>query len=247
MDGTLLDSNCNILESSKNILRKLKKLGKKIVIITGRSLDEADYYFDNSFVDYILANNGSVWYSVEDNEIIKKSSIDKKQLTKILSENKEFISYIWLASPTFKRLEDMDLACEIINNSDLNTHCTVNFKNIENVDLISKFKTEYNNLEFQLMQDSFSSKLWIDILPKDNNKGINLKKIAEYLNIEIDNVIAFGDGLNDVSMVEMAGIGVAMENALEQVKNVANYVTKSNDQDGIYYFLNDFYKNELGG
>ena len=48
-------------------------------------------------------------------------------------------------------------------------------------------------------------------------------------------------------MVEMAGIGVAMENALEQVKNVANYVTKSNDQDGIYYFLNDFYKNELGG
>lgn len=72
---------------------------------------------------------------------------------------------------------------------------------------------------------------------KGTNKLETLKKLCLKLDIDINEVIFFGDGGNDLSIISNVGLGVAMENALEEVKNKAKKITLSNDEDGIAYFL----------
>ena len=67
------------------------------------------------------------------------------------------------------------------------------------------------------------------------DKAASLDRLAQSLGIKQEEVMAFGDGFNDLSMIEYAGLGVAMENAVEGVKQRANVITKSNDEDGIAY------------
>lgn len=71
---------------------------------------------------------------------------------------------------------------------------------------------------------------------KDSTKGKTLKKLLEYLDIDSSSVLAFGDNYNDISMFEVVD-GVAMENAQESLKEVAKYLTKSNEDDGVSYFI----------
>ena len=68
---------------------------------------------------------------------------------------------------------------------------------------------------------------------KSAHKGNALKRFAEHLGFGLENCMAFGDGMNDFTMVEAAGLGIAMENAEPAVKRVAKYVTLSNDEDGV--------------
>lgn len=70
----------------------------------------------------------------------------------------------------------------------------------------------------------------------DTTKGKTLKKLLEYLDIDANSVLAFGDNYNDISMFEVAD-GVAVENAQESLKEVAKYLTKSNEDDGVSYFI----------
>jgi len=72
------------------------------------------------------------------------------------------------------------------------------------------------------------------------HKGNALKRFAEHLGFTLDNCMAFGDGMNDFTMVEAAGLGVAMANAEDEVKRVANYLTSSNDDDGVAQALKAF-------
>ena len=88
------------------------------------------------------------------------------------------------------------------------------------------------------MQDSFDNVQWIEMFPKGSEKYKGIYKISQIENIENKDIIAFGDGLNDVDMIEKCGVGVAMKNALSDVKARADFVTdKSNLEDGIIDFL----------
>ncbi|WP_419151931.1 HAD-IIB family hydrolase [Aeribacillus alveayuensis] len=71
------------------------------------------------------------------------------------------------------------------------------------------------------------------------NKAVGLQKIASYYNIPQERIIAFGDEDNDLEMLQYAGLGVAMGNAIPEVKAAANYVTKTNEEDGVALFLQE--------
>ena len=90
--------------------------------------------------------------------------------------------------------------------------------------------------------DNISNKKWISINPKETNKFRALEKLCFKLNIDISKVIFFGDSMNDIAIISKVGLGVAMGNALEEVKKQASKITLTNDQDGIAYFLE---KNEI--
>ena len=86
-----------------------------------------------------------------------------------------------------------------------------------------------------------SAPFYLEILHKGANKGIALAKLAEHLNIKQAEVMAIGDNENDMAMLEYAGIGVAMQNAVEKTKAVADYVTTaSNDEDGVKEAIEKF-------
>ena len=77
-------------------------------------------------------------------------------------------------------------------------------------------------------------------MPKGLSKGNSLLEIAEYYNMEQKDIIAFGDQMNDKTMIEIAGVGIAMANAIEAIKEIADYITLSNDEDGVANYLEKF-------
>ena len=81
---------------------------------------------------------------------------------------------------------------------------------------------------------------FLEILPKDVNKGKALEALLAILGVDRDELMAFGDGYNDKTMVEYAGLGVAMGNAKDVVKEAADYVAPTNDEDGIVEVIHKF-------
>jgi hydroxymethylpyrimidine pyrophosphatase-like HAD family hydrolase len=77
-------------------------------------------------------------------------------------------------------------------------------------------------------------------MPRDIDKGNSLAKLLEITGITREDMICCGDGYNDITMIELAGLGVAMENAQPLVRSLADYITKSNDEDGVLHVINKF-------
>ena len=84
----------------------------------------------------------------------------------------------------------------------------------------------------------------MEILDPKATKGESVKELAEHLNIKQEEVMAIGDNENDLSMIEYAGLGVAMGNAVDSVKSIANKITKTNDEDGVAYAINEWVLND---
>ena len=97
----------------------------------------------------------------------------------------------------------------------------------------------FNNLiAFEMLDtDDGKNKKWLAINPKNVNKYNTLERLCLTLNVSIDEVIFFGDSTNDLPLIGKAGLGVAMGNALNEVKEQAKETTLSNDENGIAYFL----------
>ena len=113
----------------------------------------------------------------------------------------------------------------------------------ENFQLIAFFKPDQ---EAKIMEELPGceamrwTSLFTDIVPAGGNKQVGMKKILEYYGIRSEECMAFGDGGNDIPMLQYAGIGVAMGNARPEVQQVANFVTSSVDDNGIVFALKHF-------
>lgn len=87
-----------------------------------------------------------------------------------------------------------------------------------------------------------SEPFFLEIMPKKIDKAYSLQKLLNSIGMTADQMICCGDGYNDVSMIEYAGLGVAMENAQSIVKDTADFITRSNDDDGILHVIEKFMK-----
>ncbi len=85
-----------------------------------------------------------------------------------------------------------------------------------------------------------SEPFFLEIMPQKIDKAHSLQKLLNSIGLTADSMICCGDGYNDVSMIEYAGLGVAMENAQSIVKQRADFITRSNDEDGILHVINEF-------
>ena len=85
-----------------------------------------------------------------------------------------------------------------------------------------------------------SEPYFLEIMPQNIDKAHSLQKLLSSIGLTADEMICCGDGYNDLSMIEYAGLGVAMENAQPVIKEAANFVTRSNDEDGILYVIDRF-------
>jgi Cof subfamily protein (haloacid dehalogenase superfamily) len=88
-----------------------------------------------------------------------------------------------------------------------------------------------------------SAPYFLEMLDKRVNKGTGVKSLADVLGIKPEEIMTIGDQENDIAMIEYAGVGVAMDNAIPSVKEVANFVTKSNLEDGVAYAIEKFVLN----
>lgn len=115
-------------------------------------------------------------------------------------------------------------------------------------DHIAKLRTHLDDYHAELIEHRKWGAPWdiIEIVKKGMNKAIGLEKVAHYYNIPFDRIIAFGDEDNDLEMIDYAGVGVAMGNAIEELKSIAKHVTETNEQDGIGTFLDQYLDLRIG-
>ncbi len=255
LNGTFLKKNNKCSEYTKEYLRNLKNSGHTVVIATGRIHRSAIDVCDGAdFADYVISDSGSTIYDMANKEYIFKSGIDKKYVDHISSiYNKDEFEYIDFCDLTYynklaESYYNIDDFVKLFKNKEdileqeLETfHINIVLKQKDNIyELTDKLRKQFSELKFVTMQDSFSDRKWIEVFNDNISKYNSIKKISDIEGIANEDIIAFGDGLNDIDMIKNSGVGVAMGNALDVIKESADYIALSNDEDGVVRFLENY-------
>ena len=253
-DGTLLTSDKKISDRTKACLIELKRKSYFIIGVTARNLLSVKNILDDNLFNYIILNNGSDIYYVENDKIENVSSIKKDVAKKIYDTFSEKSNQIDFCTPfnyLIKSKENGDDRSFIkyINGfeevNDSISRMNVFFEDDNNLEYSRKLienKFEDVNVVKMIDTDKKNSRMWLTINPKSVNKLSTLEKICKDLNYSLDEVVFFGDGENDLVLIENVGIGVAMDNAIKVVKEKASFATLSNDSDGIAEYLEKYLK-----
>lgn len=257
MDGTLLNNKQEISEFNKEAIRKAHEKGVHIVVSTGRLFSDTEVYSDLIGVKSpIIASNGAVVRGINKNQIIYKSYFESEELIKLLNIFKKYkispsfstTEKSYISDLKYKLLLDDarsrgmisdKMVIEYINSykgwdelfqkeKDNIVKCEIRFKDENKLKSVSK---ELEGMkEFDVV--SFTP-TFIEITKGGVSKGKAAEMLANYYSIKRDEIIAIGDSENDLSMIKYAGTGIAMGNAMEIVKKNADYITDTNDNDGV--------------
>lgn len=264
MDGTLLNSKHKISEDSKSAIRKAYNKKIHIVVSTGRMYTDAEAYSNLIGVKSpIIASNGAIIRGININDVIYKSTINEHICIRLLN-----IFYKYNIKPNFNTQKEvycgslkMKLSLEynklkgVMNRSiklnyvqswrQLHNIICMERNNIVKCEIISKDIDKLKRIREELesvkeIEIVSSSKYNIEITNRGVSKGKSIEILASYYNIKKEEIVAIGDSENDLSMIEYAGTGVAMGNAIDIVKKRASFITDSNDNDGVAKFINKF-------
>ena len=249
IDGTLVSFNTHkVAQSTIEGLNIAKERGIKIFISTGRPLSFINNLEDiEHLIDGYITTNGS--YNFMGKSVISMHSIPKEEvLTLVDYLNKHEYPAILVGTDN----------TAVINHKPIVDRIVIDTLNITNIDFsitaetvlqqdilqITPFITQEQQDIIMPQIPHCASERWhpdfIDTVNKQASKGKALSDIVAYNDLLISETMAFGDGGNDISMLLKAGVGVAMGNANDNVKAMANYVTSSADDDGIYKALKHF-------
>lgn len=245
IDGTLIPFGKNeISESTKRSLKQLRDNGIKIFVATGKSLAQlnATKVVEVQFDGYITLN-GQLCYD-QDFQLFFANPIDPGEmevLEKIFDAKKIPFSLVGEFSRYINYINEIVVDRQTATNSAV--------PNIDRYkgEKIYQITAYVSNRERELLEstlDLCKITSWapdaVDIIAKDGGKMNAITKIMELNDAKVSETMAFGDAENDLMMVSNAGIGVAMGNATDKLKEVANYITANVEDDGIEKALKHF-------
>lgn len=239
LDGTLTNSKQLITENNINALKYLKKKNIKIVICTGRWDNYVINYNKSNIIDYIICNNGSEIYDLNNNKLINSETLSSdtiNNINKYCKDNNLDIIYNGL----LKRYKIND----VINNNVFQGVIICKEKEEVNklIEFAKKIDTKITYISSSYYKNINSNSYTTNINLIETSKGNGIKKLLKHLNINKEDSICFGDNNNDIDMFLNCGIKVCMENGLKELKDIADYITLTNDEDGIAYFINNYLK-----
>lgn len=257
LDGTLLDNEKKISEKNKLAIKRCHDNDIKVVLATGRPINGVMRYLKElgltSKNDYVICYNGAKTFNVLTNEIVLSSTIDGKIVKELYQKSKElgvdFHAFRFneeLITPKANPYTDVEATINKIE------YHLFDFNNIKDDDLFLKAMmvscdeniTRIIPINEKIYGNNYSivrsSKIFLEFLNKNTDKGQALEGLAKYLNINIKDTMAIGDAGNDIPMIKKAGIGVAMENSFIEVKECADYITTSNLNAGVANAINKF-------
>ena len=240
LDGTLLDhEEHGVPASAIKALKQAEENGHEMIITTGRppclfyGIDE-----ELGFNTYIAANGRVVVYKGEliHSEVIETDTIE--ELIKVMDHNKIDIAYEGMHGYK-RRTSYSNLFQKFSDNFHLEIpELDPEYYKTNDIYQIAMFydKKDFKKFEkiFPMLSFEFSCKYGIDVNNIGGLKEKGIKALMKHLNIKHEDVIAIGDGFNDVSMLKYANIGIAMGNASDFVKKSADFVTDHINEDGIY-------------
>ncbi|RKD27506.1 hypothetical protein SAMN02745883_00595 [Caminicella sporogenes DSM 14501] len=253
MDGTLLNSQGNVSDENKKAMKKLLEKGGHIAIATGRIYTTAKVYAKHlGIVTPIICCNGAVVKDLRDDKKIYGNPISKEDSYKIIDICREHDLYFHFYSEDtifgermeYKILYFSEWAKTIKEEDTIKIKIIKDSREIVEREIIYKFSIQTDDIKLldqiaeilnkeKTIEVRKSLTNMLDIMNSGVSKGNAVKKLADSLGIKREEIIAVGDNENDISMIEYAGLGVAMANAEEKVKKIADYITDTNDNDGV--------------
>ncbi|TDT50727.1 Cof-type HAD-IIB family hydrolase [Fonticella tunisiensis] len=268
MDGTLLNDNKEVSERTKETLKKAADLGVKLVVCTGRIFASARIYAGIIGTKApIIASNGAYIREKDSERIIYEKYMNPQKVRKLVEMAKKygfkptlftadtvFAEEISFISANYKKwnesLPEGDrIKIEVVNNFDEVIEKNRNrlLKAVimgDDIDGLHKLRREIREtVEVADLSIASSYSNNFEVMEYGVSKGEAVKFLANYFNISSDEVICIGDNENDISMIQYAGLGIAMGNAEDYVKNIADYVTDTNENDGVAKAIEKFVLN----
>lgn len=231
LDGTLLTTDKKISDFNCNTIKNLKG-NTKFVLASARSFKRIYPYLEQLNLcdrnNYTISFNGGVISNNLGNKILDKK-IKKESLLELcdflVTYNYECYLYTYEERISIKELDNIkDFTSE---NSIYKVVC------LNDKFSISKLRAELPNHFNKLFEITCSEPTIIEFVEKGNTKVNAICKLLETLSIDKQDVIAIGDGENDIGMIDFVGCGIAMGNAIENVKSHADLITDTNDNDGV--------------
>ncbi len=262
-DNTLLDSKGYIPQKNIDVINKLRDMGVNIVVATGRSdVLVKDYLDDLNLQVPVISCNGAALTDVYTKEVFYLNPINQTSVKKIFDyciDNSILFKALTLECcytndpiamekgisqivTKYKRPLKSTIPYEFVGDMRVLTDKNDILKTViihDNRELLLKYQKDLQAIEnINVYRSGFNC---IDMVALNASKGTALKKYAENMGIKAEEVIAFGDGENDLSMIEFAGMGVAMENGEQLLKEHADYITDTNDNCGVAKALIKFF------
>ena len=261
VDGTLLDYENNLPESAVKAIREARANGNKVYICTGRSEAEVYDYIWDIGLDGMIGGNGS--YVKDGDKVILWDHLSAQETRRIINwlKSRDLEFYLEANSGLYasKNFKEKGL-------KPLKDYMGKKGEEIESIsieDIFHKenlYRDDINKISFILnsYQDYLDAKeafpdlkvgtwggvgetaLFGDIGVKNIDKGKAIDKLLDYLGADLKDTIAFGDAKVDIPMLEKCNIGVAVGSGGEEIKEIADYVTDSVNNDGIYKAFEHF-------
>lgn len=241
IDGTLIDVNTKKISNKMlETLARLKQKGIVICLATGRAPMTLPHFEQIEF-DAFLTFNGSYCYNLE--KVIFSNPIPKEEVKRLIKNAAKIGRPVSIA--TKDRLAangaDQDLI-DYYAIAKLKVDVTDDFDSLLQEEVYQVMMGCHESEYASMMENIRFAKItawWdraVDIIPADGGKGKGIEKILKYYNFDRSEAIAFGDGNNDIEMLQSVGTGVAMANGSERLKAVADDVCGHVAEDGIYYY-----------
>ncbi|ASK62692.1 phosphoglycolate phosphatase [Virgibacillus phasianinus] len=231
MDGTLLTSDERISERTHNAIKQAMDRDVQVVLSTGRWLGSCYPYAEalglTSFL--VTSNGGEIWTMAK--ELVERHKIDSALMEKMWNLGKEFGMGCWMIAT------DVVWRGERPNNFTEHEWLKIGFDSHIPSNL-EKFMQELSHFDGLELTNSQPHNL--EVNPKGVHKGSALQKICGKLDLKMDEIMTVGDSLNDMKMIQQAGLGIAMGNAQEAIKKAADFTTDTNDRDGVAKAIEHF-------
>lgn len=261
MDGTLFLSDSTISKKMRDELQKLTERGHKLVFNSGRPLASISERIVNLGLNfsnvYVISNNGGLIYDYQKQETIKEFKLTSDQIRKIVDiatgagfhahsyTDKEIVGFedddelkLYRSRVNMPFVKTDDIAGFLKDGS-----FKVQIISLNDIRGLAKLKDHILSDMKGEVTAVFSNDQYLEILPKEADKGVAFLYLAKYLNIPFSHTYAVGDMDNDIGMVTSAAHGYAMKNGCEALKAAAPNITeRDNDHDGILEIVDKYFK-----
>lgn len=258
LDGTALENWETLNPKTKEALIAAKEAGHIVVIATGRPARASLHFYEELGLDTPIINfNGAYIHHPKDDSF---EDIVAQIPTEVIITlfDSELKNYIVNAFCEYKdHLYVLNQGDTVRDWFHIETCTSVKFGPFkETLDehpngFLLEAKPGYEQKVMEFLRTNYSdlvtcrnwdgdNKNIIEVFKNDTNKATAIEKLATYFNIEQKDIVAFGDGDNDIEMLTYAGVGVAMENAIDKLKEVANHVTKTNKESGVAHYIHEY-------
>lgn len=259
LDGTLFNSQSQISAHNIDTIKKANEAGATVVISTGRPYSGLPFeQLKGSGIRFAITTNGSAIYEIESGKCLFEEAMDEDIILPILDFllKKDIHMDAFIGGKGYTPVQCVAAGQKLANPPALKHYILNTRVRVDNLPLFiheNQLKVQKMTLNFYPEGDVFKDREEVrkylesnpavttvsggynnlEFTQADVNKGVGLQKMAQLLDIPVAQTMAVGDTENDLAIIRAAGVGVAMGNATAAVKSAADYITTSNDEDGV--------------